>query len=171
MQFKHKSYLLIVSAIVFFYACVKTSDFSTTPLITYKEFKTFGKDSAYFYYKFQDGDGDIGLDNGDTNSPFDSKSKYYYNLIMTYYFKETDGSFHTYFNSAPLVNDTQRFEYRILNITPKGQNKVVDGEMRVVMYAPFFITGHKSVKYSAYIYDRALHQSNTILTPEIVVSQ
>lgn len=169
--FLKNKYLYAAILIIFLYGCIKPGDTPDIPAIKYKDFVTFGKDSAYFYFTFKDGDGDIGLDNGDTNAPFNSGSKYYDNLIMTYYYKETDGSFHKYFNPQPTVNDTQTFKYRIPNITPVGQNKILDGEIRVWIDWPYSFFGHKTIKFDAFIYDRALNKSNVINTSEITVPQ
>jgi len=167
--FIKKRFWFVLLLLVVFYACVKKGYVSPIPVIAYENFITYGKDSALFSFTFKDGDGDIGLSQGDTLPPFNSTGAYYYDLIMTYYFQETDGSFHTYFNPLPTVNDTQTFKYRIPNITPQGQDKVLQGEIKVTMYSPYFITGHTVVKYNAFIYDRALHKSNVILTPPIKV--
>jgi hypothetical protein len=58
---------------------------------------------------------------------------------------------------------------RIPNITPEGQNKTLEGEIDIALYINNPLSSFDTIKFQAYIFDRALHQSNTIETPEIVV--
>ena len=110
----------------FFNSCKKPKEIPPLPVIVYKNFVKYGSDSAQFIFTFKDGDGDIGLNQRDTFPPFNSSSVYYYNLYMIYYYKATDGKFYPYDNVAGTsVMDTLQYTYRIPNITPKGQNKIL----------------------------------------------
>ena len=150
-------------------SCLKREEFPPNPLIEYSEFVKYGTDSANFVFTFTDGDGDIGLDEGDTTGSFAPGQPYYYNFVMTYYYKDASGNFVPYdANPAtPGVMDTLMYRYRIPDITPEGQNKVLDGEMRIKLLAPYYGLGHQVYKYDAYIYDRSLQKSNVIITPEL----
>ena len=69
-------------------------------------------------------------------------------------------------NSAPPF-DTIKFFYRIPPLLPKGD----DAEsMKGIIYAKQypFINPFKKIKYKVYMYDKAMHKSNTIETPEIL---
>jgi len=152
-------------------ACLKTENYSNTPLIGYKNFVAYGKDSADFIFTFKDGDGDIGLQQSDTSGVFSISGAYYYNCFMKYYYKQAKGRFSTYI--TPSNNDTLVYKYRIPYITPVGQKKIVDGEVRVRLYAPYYVIEqtppHTIISFEVFIYDRALNKSNVVLTPEIKV--
>jgi hypothetical protein len=131
--------------------------------VKFEEFKRFNSDSAWFIFSFTDGDGDIGLRTTDTISPFHIEGDHYYNFYMDYYEKQ-NGEFVKIILPIP-------FSYRIPYITPKGKNKAMEGE--IIVRIPFQFMDISSpfdtIKYSAFIYDRALHKSNVIETAEIVV--
>lgn len=148
-------------------SCLKRKEYPPNPIIEFKEFAKYGTDSANFAFTFTDGDGDIGLDQDDTIGNFAPGQPYYYNFIMTYYYKDASGNFVPFdANPAtPAVMDTLQYRYRIPDITPEGQNKVLDGEMRIKLLAPYYGIGHQEFKYEAYIYDRSLQKSNVIITP------
>lgn len=163
--------LLVIVGTSLFSACKKTKSVSSIPEISYNSFTKYGKDSALISINFKDGDGDIGLNQPDTASPFNSKSPYYNNLFMVYYYKGSDGNFHRYFEV--LINDSIDFRYRVPNITPKGKNKSLEGEIKVVLkpvyYAIAASPAHTLIRYQIYIYDRALNKSNVIVSDDISI--
>jgi len=147
-------------------SCLKRNNFPDVPQIKYLDFvkyaNTQGKDSiGVLMLTFTDGDGDIGLSQGDTFPPYDVNSQYYYNFYIKY-FEKQNGNFVEVV--LPLPNNS-----RIPNITPEGQNKTLEGEIDVSLYINNPLSTFDTIKFEAFIYDRALHQSNTIETPEIVV--
>ena len=119
--------LLIAGAI----SCIKKSDLPIVPKITYKSFENFQDDSAYFTLKFDDGDGDLGLNPEDTSGNYSSSSPYYYNLYLKYLYKKTDGTWSAFFNPNPMVNDTQYYKFRVPLIEIEGKDKSMSGEIRV----------------------------------------
>ncbi|MBC7864712.1 MAG: hypothetical protein IAF38_17195 [Bacteroidia bacterium] len=147
-------------------ACIKKQDFPTSPEISYKNFTNYDDDSAYFTIKFTDGDGDFGLKPEDTSGSFTSTGKYYFNMYMKYMYKKTDGTWSAYFNANPMVNDTQYYKFRIPFIEQTGKDKSMNGEIRVKLTELRPTTTHKFIKYVVYIYDKSLHQSNVVTTPE-----
>lgn len=159
--------ILFVFAFAFFASCISTTTYPPIPVIEYKDFVKYGSDSAHFIFSFKDGDGDIGFEQGDTLPPFNPSSIYYFDLYMKYYYKLPDGSFSVYV--FPGTTDTLAFTFRIPNITPKGQNKVLDGSITTKLPKPYWKTPHKVIKFEAFIFDKALHKSNVITTPEIIV--
>ena len=154
-------------------SCIKKQDFSTVPKIEFKDFVKYGTDSAVFICTFQDGDGDIGLTQSDTSGNFVKTGPYFYNMVLTYYYKKTNGTFSTYvIGSGPQTGTIFQYQYRIPNITPDGQNKAIKGEIKVTMKpGPYYVDTHllKIFRYEAYIYDRALNKSNVIVTPDIPI--
>lgn len=161
-------------------SCLKPKEYPDTPVIEFKSLTEYGDhDSAEVSFTFKDGDGDIGLDEKDTFPPFDPQSRYFKNVYLLYMYKDTvTGTFKPFlkYNKAcggdttnPGDCDTLFKVYRIQNITPKGQNKVLDGEIKIKLKGPYFEMGkgHKTVKYEIFMFDRALHKSNTVETSEI----
>lgn len=153
--FSKKLFLVIIAG-CFFSSCLKKTEYPVEPIIKYVDFIPSG-DSARFIFSFTDGDGDIGVSQSDTVAPYD------YNMFLKY-FEKQNGIFVEILPTVP-------FNYRIPVITPEGQNKTLEGEIAIRInfyYNPF--SPYDTIKYSAYIMDRALHKSNTIETREIIVN-
>lgn len=167
MNINSKVKLFVLFLLVLgFSSCLRRNDFPDEPQIEYIDFvkyqNTQGKDSiGVLKFRFTDGDGDIGLDEPDTFPPFNEGSQYYYNFYVTY-FEKQNGNFVEV--TLPLPNNS-----RIPNITPEGQNKTLEGEIELSLYINNPLSNFNTIKFEAFIYDRALHQSNIIETPEIVV--
>lgn len=142
--------------------------FSTTPNLIYQGVQLLqgpdGKDSIIqIKLNFTDGDGDIGLGQYDTMPPYNFGSPYFYNSYVTLK-HQVDGKMEYLID--PVNNDTVNFNSRIPIITPSGDNKNIDGEITLTVSANFPVTEKPdSIQLSIYIYDRALHKSNTINTP------
>ncbi|HQW05943.1 MAG: hypothetical protein IPH05_02800 [Flavobacteriales bacterium] len=142
--------------------CLKTEEFPSEPVITFKSFEFFG-DSASLIISFTDGDGDVGLDASDASAPFDTSSIYYFNLFVEES-ERIDGEWNEVTFEDPIY-------YRIPRITPTGQNKSLEGEIAVAIDPfPLFITGSAdTVRFSVRMVDRALNVSNTVFSDDIVV--
>lgn len=129
-----------------------------------EQLKLNGKDSAVnIEIDYTDGDGDIGLELGDTNPPFQFKGPYFYNLLITVY--EVENGI-----SKPLLipssTDTINFNDRITILTPSGKNKAIYGTIKLNLNAvPYFGLTPDSMFYKIQIIDRKLHKSNVISTP------
>ena len=152
------------------YSCHKSTDFSTTPAIIYKNFlqhKTSkGKDSTgVLTISFTDGDGDIGLGEGDTLYPYNRGNEFYYNFIIKYFEKQ----------KGVFKEDTLFFKSnaRIPNLTPQGKNTALKGEISYELFDINYTSTstHDTIRYEAYIVDRALNKSNVITTDEIIISK
>lgn len=140
-----------------------------------------GTDSVMtLIFTFRDGDGDIGLDQGDTLPPFQAdRDKYYkarnpfYNNLHIEYYEWMDTAFMQIIkeldpDAVPPVYDTLRYLYRVENITPEGRHKAIRGDIEVSIYASPHLDAKDTVQYRFYIYDRALHKSNLAETPRLV---
>lgn len=162
---------LVFSVIVFavalaFNSCKKESSFPVVPIISFKEFKKYGNDSATCSINFTDGDGDIGLQQYDTIAPYNASSRYHYNFYLVYYYMDYKGDWKTYDMkpSTPKM-DTLQFAYRIPNLTQDGQKKSLEGEVRVRLNAPYSVPDtvvHGFFKFKIVLIDRALHTSNEV---------
>lgn len=158
--------------------CKEKEIYPVIPSIQYKSISfienSLGLDSMMqLDFTFKDGDGDIGLDDGDTFPPFNpivdsagnSKNKYYYNAYV-YLYKQTNGVFYPVMR--PFVNDTFFYAFRAMNITPDGRHKAIRGDIDITIEEPVLTNPGDTVKYVFYIYDRALHQSNWAESPPLV---
>ncbi|MEO5584595.1 MAG: hypothetical protein ABIQ75_03985 [Flavobacteriales bacterium] len=142
-------------------ACLKTEAFPKEPHIEFKSY-TQSPDSAKLTISFTDGDGDIGLNQGDTLPPYNPGSLWYHNFFVDYY-KRQNGQWVLQQFTLPLY-------YRIPVITPTGQNKALQGDI-AVQISPLVLpqVPGDTVRFSVRIADRALHESNTVFTDAIVV--
>jgi hypothetical protein len=138
---------------------------SVAPVISFKEFKKFGTDSATVTISFTDGDGDIGLDATDMNPPYNVGSKYQYNLYLVYYYQDATGAWVPVVTSKyPPAIDTLEYGYRIPLIPQVGQNKSLTGQIKVRLNYPYTVSGSSPFKYKIVLIDRALHISNQVDT-------
>lgn len=154
------------SLAMLFGACLPNNNFPDEPVVEFKEFKKIptsdGKDEkGVLVLKFTDGDGDIGLDQGDTLPPHDPSSIYYYNFFTRYYEKQ-NGEF------VEVELGTPNY-FRIPVLTPVGQNKSLEGEIEVELYINNPFSDYDTIKFDAWIVDQALHESNTVETGEIII--
>lgn len=142
-------------------ACLKTEAFPKEPHIDFKSY-TQSPDHAELTITFTDGDGDIGLDQGDTLPPYNPGSLWYHNFFVDYY-RMQNGQWLLQQFTLPLY-------YRIPVITPTGQNKALQGDIAVQISPQVLpqVPGD-TVRFGVRIADRALHESNTVFTDAIVV--
>jgi hypothetical protein len=164
---KQPFYILFFLAVLFtaFSGCMKKQSYSDTPEIGYLGFELI-YDTAQVVrtgilsISYQDGNGDIGLSPSDTFPPYQRNGQYYYNYVITY-FEKQNGVFKQ-------VDLTIPFSLRIPVLTPDDPNKAIKGYIldTIGLYPPPL---HDTIKFEAFIYDRALNKSNVITTPEIIL--
>ncbi len=160
--------ILIVTGVVmaFFFSCQKVESLSEIPYIEFKSFELrdtidiLGNPGKIgeLIFKFEDGDGDIGLEQPDSLSS-DTTA---YNLFLTL-FEKIDGQY----QKVDEEDLETPLNYRIPYIENIGQNKTLKGEIKVEFYY-YLLMLYDTIKYEFYIVDRALHSSNIETTTEIV---
>lgn len=166
------SKLSVLFGMLLFLACSKEETGNTTPSLQYLGYEKFqngsGKDSLLLIrFRFEDGDGDLGYTEADTLPPFQIGDPYFYNLHTDFYGVDMGGK--VYYVDA-FSNDTIGYDQRIHTITPEGKYKGISGTMELrVDFTLLLLSGHspKKVQLEMWLNDRALHESNRILTPEI----
>jgi len=157
-------------------SCKKKEEFPVVPKIEFKEFTKWSNgntDTALtMVISFTDGDGDIGLGD-DTMPPFNPHGRYYYNYIITYMEKKSgQWKYYLVFNSATQQYDTVNFNSRIPSLTPDGGNQSIKGEIELMMKILRPVdAAYDTVRFDAFIYDRAFHKSNVIRTPEVIMKR
>ncbi|MEP7171644.1 MAG: hypothetical protein ABI855_19890 [Bacteroidota bacterium] len=161
-----KTKIFILLLLVSFASCKKPNTYPSEPKITFKELvkntDAQGLDeSADLTISFVDGDGDIGLAESDTMSPYNPESVYYYDFYISFFIKH-NGIFEEY----PLAIPSSQ---RIPLINHEGKDRSLSGD--IIMHLDFlgFPFNNDTLRFDAYIYDRALHKSNTITTSEIIL--
>ncbi len=169
----------MLSLSVVFGQCKKTEITSEIPQITFKGASFLqsieGKDSLLvLVISYKDGDGDLGLNQSDTFAPFnpviDSEGKslnpYFQNLHINY-FEKYEGKFQSVTNPFN-VTDTLAYAYRFESLTPDGRHKQIRGDIEVKISQNAYPNASDTTMYEVYIYDRALHKSNTVQSPVII---
>jgi hypothetical protein len=145
--------------------CFKKKKYPSRPVIYFEDFIVTA-DSATITMKFEDGEGDIGLNDDQSASPYNVESKYYYNLYLVYY-EYVNGSLKV---GTDLNGDTLVFKNRLKPIY-MGKPKSIDGKIKYTLspfYYNFLSNNSDSIVYKIKIIDRALNESDWIETPLIV---
>ena len=159
------SLIIVMLMLLFSAGCMKKESFPDTPQIGLNGFQLVFDTSLYakkgvLSVTFQDGDGNLGLSERDTLSPYDKSGPYYYNFVITY-FEKQNGVFKTVTLDPP-------FSGRLPLLSPNYPNKAIKGvivDTLPMNPAPVFDT----VKFEVFLYDRALNKSNVVTTPEIIL--
>ncbi len=157
---------LLVGGAIGLSSCIKQENYPIIPEIGYQWMNLYF-DSSSPYAKtgilsitFQDGDGDIGLNPRDTFPPYNYGGSYYYNYVISYYEKRDTG--------YVLVPLDPPFSTRIPVLNPNYPGKPIKGIIVDTLSldpAPEYDT----IRLELFIYDRALHKSNVITTPDIIL--
>lgn len=158
----------LIIVLMTFFSCTKVEEFPDEPAI---EFISFTKvtnsgnvdDKGILKLSFTDGDGDLGLADGDTVAPFDKTSIYYYDFFITY-FEKQHGEF---VEVHPVIT----FNSRIPKLTSTSSNNSLKGEIEIEMFINNPFSVYDTIRFDAQIVDRALHMSNIISTPEIILKK
>jgi hypothetical protein len=157
---------IIALAFVILSSCKKPDEFPDEPVITFKSLYTEVDaqgydDKMYVVLNFTDGDGDIGYNDIGNNDPvFDDPASPYYNNFQVRTFRYKNGAF---------VEDTTDLSARMMYVTPEVNNKALKGEIQRELPLPVHLV-NDTLRFEIFIYDRALHASNTITTSDIVLN-
>jgi hypothetical protein len=162
-----KYLVIILIAILALGSCRKIEQLPPIPNIEYTSFAIFdtidilgnsAKGGRLNFY-FEDGDGDLGLKPPLENQP-DNTTNMFFTL-----FRKTDGIMVPATEDDPLYPSS----YRIPYMERLGQNKILKGTISVTFLYLFYYTTD-TIRYDFSIQDRALNESNTVSTSEIVLS-
>lgn len=164
-----KNIVFWLSSVFLLTSCIEIDTPKTIPVIEYSysnsgycedEFGNLKKCLALTFH-LEDGDGDIGLKEGDTLPPFvdEYRHNFYYNLYVL-----ENGEFRMYDEIIANYFDLPYIE-------PQGQNKTLIAD--ITIYLDFFAQTfeYDTVKLDFFIYDRQLHQSNIATTDTITFEQ
>lgn len=157
--------LLFVLIVAGLSSCLKKQDFPNRPDLEFIGIIAAVQPAdslGAIRFSFTDGDGDLGLDKGDTLNEFAPGQPFYYNLFVRY-FDKRNGEYVEWVPPTPLFNA------RFKRLSSEGGSGALEGEMDYGFAgrpgAPF-----DTIRYEIYIVDRALQHSDTIVTPDIILS-
>jgi len=154
-------------------SCLKRNEFPDKPDIEFISFRLdpqpwASSDSiGVVKFSFTDGDGDLGLDPNELSGVYALSEPYYYNLFIRH-FQKQNGEYVELMipDTAPL-----QMHARFKSLTPTAGDKTLEGEMDVGIGIEFIGTPYDTVRYEMYIVDRSLKHSDTLVTPDIILSQ
>jgi hypothetical protein len=148
--------LCITLVIVTLFSCRKEEVYPVQPSLTFKEMIKHTNDqglddSLTITVTFTDGDGDIGLQEGESDPPF--------NLFFQSY-EKLDGVF------KPSVE----LNYRVPFLVPEGRHKSLRGDISVNVSSLPSNVINDTLYYSIYLTDRAGNKSNVVSSPEVIIT-
>lgn len=151
--------------------CTHEYDYPIEPVLSYKNFVLVKNQENMLTHgilvlEFTDGDGDIGLGQDDTLPPYHLNGAHYYNFFIDLYTKSGDSYLPVIFPDS-----TYTFNSRIPEVTLNGKSKAIKGEIEYTfdlsLMLPFL--QNDTIRIETSILDRALHPSNLVITPDIVL--
>ncbi|MBX7050584.1 MAG: hypothetical protein K1X54_00970 [Flavobacteriales bacterium] len=157
-----KSIYAILFALLVSVGCLKREVLPDEPKLVSQRFEIY-QDSALLYLNFTDGDGNFGLEEGDSTGIF-AECLRKYNLYAEYY-EMQDGEW-TYIEIDPCDggpgDGDMPFYYRIPWAKPTGQNQTQDGEIKIKMDAWYLPSDYDTIKFVIKIVDRSMNESNVL---------
>jgi len=149
-------------------SCKKIEQLPAEPSIEFTSFTIFDTTdilgnrtkAGRLKFYFEDGDGNLGLN--EPSRIFDVDTT---NLFFTLYRKKNG-----IMVEAPDNDPLRPSAYRIPYMERIGQNKILKGTISVVFLYMFY-NRTDTIKYDFFLKDRALNESNTESTSEIVISE
>ena len=160
--------ILMIALVSFLSGCIKEENYPIVPEIQLENYISVFDTGQYavagiLNITFTDGDGDIGLAPNQTYPPYDTAGPYFYNLVITY-FEKQQGEFKQIDLNPP-------FSARIPVLNAQFPGKAIKGLISDTLDLSLKPHVNDTIKFEAFIYDRALHKSNTVTTPEIILKR
>ncbi|MDR0436878.1 MAG: hypothetical protein LBH22_01100 [Bacteroidales bacterium] len=166
-------FFFIISLIgVVLFSCDPNEKLPPETFLEFVNYRIINDTAMNLKVRFQKGNGNLGLDDRDTNPPF--VGKYRNNLFIHVLDKQPDGTYAPM--RIPINNElwdtiiySNRFPF--LNTDP---NSSVRGMIDIPIPGGDFEPMQKHselgwVKFEVYLYDRDLIRSNTVISPEIQI--
>ncbi len=153
-------FLLVVVLVIV--GCLKKKELPDEPIISSQTFEITG-DSAILKLNFSDGDGNFGLEDGDTSGLFAPCLRRKFNLYAEYYEMQNGNWTHIVIDPCDQVPDGDvPFYNRVPWVKPTGQNQAQEGEIKVVLQDWYLPSEFDTIKFEVKIVDRDMHESNTV---------
>ena len=148
------------------FSCKKPEVYSETPKITFKSINVTDTSTLLtdirlvrITFSIIDGDGDIGIQKDENDTVEDG----YYDLIIKL-FEKQNGVF------QEITEFEAENNFRMPYVGGITQGNVLKADINVDIENIFPIK-YDTVYYEIYVFDNAMHQSNTIKTSEIILNQ
>jgi len=162
--------VLVLLAIVI--SCQKPPKYDNTPNIEYNNVEIYSslenglkKDSLIIVTRFEDGDGDLGLDNEDLQVPPFNQEGNDQNYFLDILIKKN--------NVFQPLELPFTFNPRFFRLAPDGRVGPIEGDLRysgvIIRESDRVLKPGDVLKFRISIRDRALNPSNTVETDEITV--
>ncbi|MFA8298683.1 MAG: hypothetical protein ACEPOV_00820 [Hyphomicrobiales bacterium] len=170
--------VLLYIAVLFFFlmgtasSCKKDDHYSHIPNISFNSLiKLKSKDQpaskAILSFSYIDGDGDIGLRQEDTLSPYHKTGDYYYNLIIDLE-ELQDNVWTKKYLINPSTLDTTYLHSRIPLLKDMDFKSYTKGEISDTLFIKDPFSEFDTIRFKFHIIDRTLNKSNIITTPNII---
>jgi hypothetical protein len=144
--------------------CLPEPQYPLQPVIGFESMELTESGGRELVLSFTDGDGDIGLGQGDTLPPFCTGCAHHQNLKLEYE-ELRDGAW-TPIPLNPEIGQVP-FYYRVPRVTPTGQNPTLQGTIALDMPAWYLSSPYDTLRFQITLWDRSLNASNTIYTPAL----
>jgi len=156
MAHKHVVLMSGMTAISLF-ACLPDPEFSEVPTLGFESLVTQPDGRATLTLRFTDGDGNVGLSQGDTLPPFCQSCEHHHNLVGEYQ-EWNDSAWQT----PPLLVP---YAYRVPVAEPTGSSPALDGTIALELTS-WYLTGTDadSVRFVWTLWDRDLNASDEAVT-------
>jgi len=142
--------------------CLPEPNFPDEPLITFQSFDLTPGGGRELVIGFSDGDGNVGLAQGDTLAPFCPACEHHQNLKCEYQeWRDTA------WVEIGLNSDAGQipFYYRVPPVAPTGQNPAQSGTIAIDMNSWYLNSAYDSMRFRIQLFDRDLNASNEVFTP------
>jgi hypothetical protein len=151
--------LLIVSTSLT--ACLKKNDLPDEPRLTSARME-FGSEGATMYLGFTDGDGNFGLEDGDSTGVF-AECIRKWNLYADYY--ELENGVWVLSDETDACADPNNvgFNYRVPWVKPTGQDQTQEGEIKIEMGSWYLQSDFDTIKFEVRIVDRSMNESQSLV--------
>ncbi len=154
--FKYLFFVAILGIVIS--SCLKKKTYTPTPSIEFSEFVPYTDETADLKILFSDGDGDIGVNEGDSTVTLYT-TYYYYDTVLLKY--------RAFLKTSPF--DTLRTNYIVTAPSDAYKGKPISGEISVNLQQYRHSKKIKKIKYVVYLLDKSGNKSNVITSPEIIV--
>lgn len=148
--------LFVLSGLIVLSGCKPEPVFPVEPMLTFKEYiQSQTSDSLQVVFSFTDGDGDVGVSSGATDS----------NMVLTLYVRDASGNFIPQDNISTPAPDSIYYNYRIPQLT--SSQKGVEGDIYLTVNKAFIT--RDTIRFNAFMLDQAQHRSATVQTPAVIL--
>lgn len=156
--------LLSLGAVAGFVGCLPEPQYPLQPVIGFVSMELMENGGRELVLSFTDGDGDIGLGQGDTLPPFCAACAHHQNLKLEY--EELRDGVWTPISLNPASGQVP-FYYRVPRVTPTGQSPALQGTIALDMPAWYLSSSYDTLRFQVTLWDRSLNASNTLITPAL----